>query len=122
MSERGAVGGDVMRDELPEERPDGGGRRVRALLVGEFGPDIAQASWRAQQVQISGGDRERREILEQVTVASAVDRRVDAFRGQAMVSGDADRVDVLGHALAPSVADGRRAVRPESAKNPAAAA
>ena len=85
-AQRRAVGGDVVRDELAEERPAGGDGRVvgaRRLGVGA----VAGAAGRADHVQQPLVGRERRQVGEHPPVAPAVDRRVDdPVRRQAVVA------------------------------------
>ena len=80
MHQRRAVGGDVVGDELPEERPRRGDLGVR-VFVDEV---HAEASGRAstgpaERMQRGVVNPERRQLLEQRAVAPAVDERVDAF-------------------------------------------
>ena len=87
-AQRRAVGGDVVRDELAEERPAGrDGRVVAARRLGLAA--VAGAAGRADHVQQRLVGRERRQVGEHPAVAPAVDRRVDDAVGrQAVVAGE----------------------------------
>ncbi len=84
MAQRGAVGGDVMSDELAEERPACGhlavGRRIGVVIA-----DAARAAEGVERLVlgIQGGQG-----LEQASVATAVDGVADPLRRQALIAGD----------------------------------
>ena len=96
-AQRRAVGGDVVRDELADERPAGrDGRVVRVLDLLGLGA-VAGPAGRADHVQQRLVGRERRQVGEHPAVAAAVDRRVDdAVRREAVVAGD-DGLGADGH-------------------------
>jgi hypothetical protein len=85
VPERRAVGGDVVADELPEERPAGRDRPVGVLAVDA---QVRRPAGPAQRVQNPFVGLERRQVLEQPPVASPLNRRVDALGRQAVIAGD----------------------------------
>jgi hypothetical protein len=92
VADRRAIGGDVVCDELPEERPHRRRSRVRPGVVREVDAHVAWAAGPAQGVERRLVHLERREIVEQPPVAAAVDRRIDAFGRQTVIAGDANGV------------------------------
>jgi hypothetical protein len=84
VTQRGAVGGDVVCDELSEERPARRDRRV-ALAVGT---EVGWPSRSPQLVECSLVGHQRRQVVEQAAVAPTLDRRVDSLGREAVVAGD----------------------------------
>ena len=93
MSQAGAIGGDVVRDELPEEWPYRGDMGVG--VIDEVDAKVARATRTSELMQRFLVNLERGQVFKQRAVTPAVDGRVDPFRRQAMILGDTR--GVLGH-------------------------
>jgi hypothetical protein len=95
MPQRRAIGGDVVCDELAEQRPH---RRRRGILViGEVNADVAGSSCSPERVQRLLVDVQRREVLEHAAIAAAIDRRIDPLGRQAVISSKTNGMGVAGH-------------------------
>jgi ferredoxin len=86
MSQRRAIGRDVVRDELPEERPHR--RDIGVGVIGDAGAEVARSTRTAELMKPLLVNVQRGHVFEQRAVTAAVDGRVDAFRRQAVISGD----------------------------------
>jgi hypothetical protein len=95
VPQRRAIGGDVVRDELAEQRPYG--RRRGILVIGEVDADVARSSRPPKRVQRLLVDVQRREVLEHAAIAAAVDRRIDPLRRQAVISSKTNGMGVARH-------------------------
>ena len=72
VDEGRAIGGDVVSDELPEERPAGLDRGVVVAARLERST-VARSAAHAERVQAGLVRLERRQLLEQPAIAAAVD-------------------------------------------------
>jgi len=84
MADRRSIGGDVMRDELTEERPAGGLAPKRGVVV-DIGLAVAQAAGSPKRKKKRLVGREGREIREQTPVRRGRQPRIgsglDRFAG-----------------------------------------
>ena len=79
-----AISGDVVRDELPQKRPPGRDRRVRAVTGA-----VANAAGGTQRVQQPLVARETRQPIEQPRVPTAVHRSIEGPSwGKTVISRD----------------------------------
>jgi hypothetical protein len=76
MADRRPIGGDVVGDELAEERPPGGFATERAIVV-FFRPAVAQSSGAAEREQEGLVSREGRQLGEHPRIPRRRKRRVD---------------------------------------------
>jgi len=93
MSQRRAIGGDVVGDELPEERPHRGD--IGVGVVDELDAEVARSARPPERMQRVLVDPEWRQVLEQWAVAPAVDGRINPFGREAVIS---DATQPRGHA------------------------
>jgi hypothetical protein len=85
MPDRGAVGRDVVSDELAEERPARGNVGVGGLVGGGV---VQRSSWPTKGVERLLVDLERRQCVEQTLVAPPIDGASRPLRGETLVVGD----------------------------------
>jgi hypothetical protein len=83
VADRRAVRGDVVGDELAEERPRGRHGRVRPVVAG-----VAGSAGAAERVQRGLVDLERGQLSEQLAVTASVYLRARPFGHQAMIASD----------------------------------
>src|SRR5262245_47465401 len=76
MADRRPIGGDVVGNELAEERPPGGFAAERAVVV-FFSPAVAQSSGAAEREQEGLVSREGRQLGEHPRIPRRRKRRVD---------------------------------------------
>jgi hypothetical protein len=92
VAKRRAIGGDVVGDELAEEWPDGGRGSVGTRVIGVIEADVAGPARAPKPVQRALVDSQRRKLVEQASVATAIDRGIDAFGRKAVVASGRHRL------------------------------
>lgn len=85
-AQRRAIGGQVVRDVLAEERP---ARLASRILFGVTA--VAEATGGTQLVQQPFGDVQLHQLEHPPVAATVGDRRVDALRCEAVVANDVGR-------------------------------